>query len=239
MEIKEAHMFKIRRSQERGSADHGWLQARHSFSFGSYYDPRYMGFKSLRVINEDKIQGGTGFGAHPHSDMEIITYIVQGALEHQDSMGNRAVIVPGEVQHMSAGSGVTHSEFNEKTDSETHLLQIWIMPNKFGTKPGYGQKSFEKQLSTGKLVKVASPDGSDGSLAIQQNACLYIARPKALDQLSFEISKSHGVWIQVVSGEIEVLDQTLKAGDAIQIENETSLYIHSKVQSEFLLFDLA
>lgn len=231
-------MFKIRRSHERGSGDHGWLRSKHSFSFANYYDPKNMGFRDLRVINEDYIKGGMGFGAHPHRDMEIITYVVKGALEHQDSMGNRSTILPGEVQHMSAASGVVHSEYNKLPEDEVHLLQIWIMPNRNGGEPGYGQKSFETELNTGRLVVVASPDGREGSIPIRQDAQLMVARPKAGASYEWKVPAGRAAWVQVIKGELSIGGETLNPGDALSTETAETLTISAKTASEFLLFDL-
>ncbi len=236
-------MFVVRRSNERGDANHGWLKSRHTFSFAGYYDPKHMGFKSLRVINEDRIAGGTGFGAHPHRDMEIISYVVKGALEHKDSMGTKAIIRPGEVQRMSAGSGITHSEQNHESNSETHFFQIWIMPKTEGGAPGYGQKSFEDQLTPGKLVLVASEDSRDGSIGIRQDADLYVSRLSKDDVVDFNMRAGRGVWIQVVKGQIAVAQMPgaseLSQGDAVAVTGESKLTIRANEASEFLLFDLA
>ena len=172
-------MFTIRKSEERGGADHGWLKAKHSFSFAGYYDQRFMGFRDLRVINEDQVAAGGGFPTHGHSDMEIITYVTQGKLEHKDSMGTVASIMPGEVQRMSAGTGVRHSEYNAHPTEDLKLFQIWIMPSRRGLEPGYEQKSFDRELANGDLVLVVSPDGKNGSMRMNQDANLYIARPKS------------------------------------------------------------
>lgn len=232
-------MLQLRKSTERGLGDHGWLKSRHSFSFADYYDPSNMGFRSLRVINEDRIEGGTGFGAHPHHDMEIISYVVKGALTHEDSMGNKTVIRPGEVQRMSAGSGVVHAEKNESSDDETHFFQIWIQPNSRGGVPGYGQRSFENELNTKKLVLVVSGDARNGSIGIKQDADLYLSRPKAGDVVDFDLRKGRGAWIQVVRGKIEVNGKTLNAGDGLASSDETRLSIRAEEASEFMLFDLA
>jgi len=230
--------MKLKKSNTRGKGDHGWLKSQHSFSFANYYDPQNMGFRDLRVINEDYIAGGMGFGAHPHRDMEIITYVVKGALQHEDSMGNKSVIRPGEVQHMSAASGVVHSEYNKEPSEEVHLLQIWIMPNKTGGKPGYGQKSFDDVLASGNLVLVASPDGRDGSIPIRQDANLFVARPKAGASFEWKVPQGRAAWVQVVKGELAVNGQVAQAGDAISTEDAESLKLEAKTDSEFLLFDL-
>jgi redox-sensitive bicupin YhaK (pirin superfamily) len=232
-------MLQVRRSDERGLAHHGWLKSRHSFSFADYYDSKFMGFKSLRVINEDRISGGSGFGKHPHRDMEIISYVVKGALEHQDTMGNLAVIRPGEVQKLSAGTGMMHSEHNKSENYETHFFQIWITPNKLGLPPSYGQKSFEKQLESEKIVLVVSQDGRDGSIAIQQDADIHLSKLKALDQLEFKVRKNRGVWIQVIDGKLQLGEIVLKAGDAAAVDNEEILKIKALDASEIMLFDLA
>ncbi len=229
--------MQLKRSVDRGAADHGWLKSHHSFSFADYYDPSSMGFRSLRVINEDHVATGKGFGMHPHRDMEIITYVVKGSLEHQDSMGNKAAILPGEVQYMSAGTGVMHSEYS-KEGGDTHLLQIWIQPNARGGTPRYGQKSFEADLNSKKLVLVVSSDAREGSIGIKQDADIYASRPKAGDSIEFDVRKGRGVWIQVVKGQLSVNGKQLAAGDAIAFELEPKLKIEAKQASEFLLFDL-
>jgi len=228
----------VRKSNERGLAEHGWLKSRHTFSFAEYYDPKFMGFGPLRVINEDRIRGGTGFDTHPHRDMEIISYVISGALEHRDSMGNVAVIRPGEVQRMSAGTGVKHSEYNEKEGEETHFFQIWIMPDKQGVEPGYGQKDFEKQLNSQKLVKVISPDGADGSISIHQNANMYISRLKKSDSLDFEVKSDRKLWIQLVKGSVRVNDQEISTGDAVAASDIGNAKITASEDSEMILFDL-
>lgn len=232
-------MQVLRKSNERGGADHGWLKAKHSFSFAGYYDPAHMGFRSLRVINEDRIAGGRGFGAHPHSDMEIITFIVKGELEHRDSMGNRATIRPGEVQHMSAGTGVVHSEYNPNPDVETHLLQIWIETNKEGAEPLYGQRSFDAQLTNEKLVLVVSPDGRDGSIPIRQDVDIRLGRFKTGDSVDLPVRAGRGVWVQLVKGDLTVNGQTLKAGDGLALEQVPGVSLKADSEAEFLFFDLA
>lgn len=232
-------MLTIRKSEERGMANHGWLKSRHTFSFAGYYDPKHMGFRKLRVINEDTIAGGTGFDSHPHKDMEIISYVVKGALEHQDSMGTKAIIQPGEVQRMSAASGVVHSEYNAQKNEETHFFQIWITPNTTGGAPGYGQKSFEHDLNTKKLVLVVSNDARDGSIGIKQDADMYISRLKKGDELVFSVGANRGVWIQVVRGSLELNGRQLKSGDAASSETAEELKFSASEDAEFILFDIA
>jgi redox-sensitive bicupin YhaK (pirin superfamily) len=232
-------MFIIRKSAERGLADHGWLKSRHTFSFSSYFDPQHMGFRTLRVINEDRIAGGTGFGTHSHHDMEIISYVVKGGLKHKDSMGNQAIILPGEVQRLSAGTGITHSEHNNLPDSETHFFQIWIEPYEKGKAPGYGQKTFEAALDSGKLVLVISPDGRSGSIDIRQDVDLYISRLGDGETIDFVCRPGRGLWIQVVRGQLGVNDILLAAGDGMSAEDEQSVRIQAHGPSEILLFDLA
>ncbi len=231
-------MLSLRKSQDRGHAEHGWLTSHHTFSFAGYHDPRFMGFRSLRVINEDFIKAGQGFGTHPHQDMEIITYVIRGSLSHKDSMGNHSTILPGEVQHMSAGTGVLHSEHSDPS-TDTHLLQVWIMPNRAGVTPRYGQKSFAQQLDSGKMVLVASSDGKEGSLPIHQDAEVYAARPRA--GVSFEYRPRHGqgVWVQVVSGSIVINGNALGPGDALSTPDGEALGFEVQKDGEFLLFDLA
>lgn len=230
---------QVRLSEERGLANHGWLKSRHTFSFAEYYDPEQMGFRSLRVINEDRIEGGTGFGAHPHRDVEIISYVIKGGLKHEDSMGNKTIIKPNEVQRMTAGTGVVHSEYNADPKNETHFFQIWILPKAKGGTPGYGQKSFEKELNSQKLVHVISPDGKDGSIGIHQDADLFISRLKAGDDLEYKLRETRGAWIQVVKGDLTVNGKTVKAGDALRFENAENLQFKAASDSEILLFDLA
>lgn len=228
----------LRRSDQRGFANHGWLQSHHSFSFADYYDPKNMGFRDLRVINEDHIEGGTGFGMHPHRDMEIITYVIRGALEHKDSMGNKETIRPGEVQRMSAGTGVLHSEYNAQADEEVHLLQIWILPKTHGGSPGYEQKSFGKELDTKKMTLVVSQDGREGSIGINQDVDLYISRLRSGDSTEFQLRPNRGVWIQLIKGQLEVSGQTVSAGDAMTFEEAELIQLKSLENSEFMLFDL-
>lgn len=232
-------MITVRSSKDRGYADHGWLKSFHTFSFAEYYDPNHIGFRTLRVINEDRIEGGTGFGAHPHRDMEIISYVIDGALEHEDSTGNKATIRPGEVQRMSAGTGVVHSEHNALEDKETHFFQIWIRPATVGGHPGYAQKSFSDQLDSGQLVLVVSGDGRDGSLPIKQDADLYIARLKKGGGAEFSLGSGRGAWVQMVSGEMLINDTELTTGDGAAVEKLDRLLFQAQADCEFLLFDLA
>lgn len=231
-------MMKIRRSEERGHANHGWLLSKHTFSFASYYDPQHMHFGPLRVINEDRIAGGSGFDQHPHRDMEIISYVLKGALRHQDSMGNKTVIRPGEVQRMSAGTGILHSEYNDSEEEQAHFLQIWVIPNELSLKPGYGQKSFAKDLEEKKLVLVVSQDGREGSLAMHQDADIYISRLKAGETLEFVAKPERGYWLQMIKGEIGLLDEYIKAGDGAALTGESLLSLRAKQDAEVMIFDM-
>ena len=232
-------MIQVRRSEDRGTAERGWLKAKHTFSFSDYYDPEHMGFSVLRVINEDRIKGGSGFGMHGHNDMEIITYIISGELRHEDSMGNSAIIKPGEVQRMSAGTGVRHSEVNPHPENETHLLQIWILPDTQSVEPGYEQKSYEQELATGHPILVASKNGDQGSVRLHQDIKLYAARVKPSYEHDFSIQTDRHAWVQVVRGELEVNgEHKIKAGDGLMASNENLLKIKSLSDSEYLFFDL-
>ena len=235
-------MITLRPAAERGHFDHGWLNTYHTFSFADYHDPRHTHFRGLRVINEDTVQPGGGFGTHPHRDMEIITYIVQGALAHKDSMGTGSTIVPGDVQRMSAGTGVLHSEFNHSRDELVHLLQIWIFPSERGLKPSYEQKRFAAEEKLNRLRLVASPDASDGSVILHSDVRVYGSLLEPGTSVTHALAQGRGAWIQVVSGAIEVNGKRLAAGDGAGIENEPSLTISGRSESgrsEFLLFDLA
>lgn len=231
-------MMRVRLSQERGFADHGWLQGHHSFSFADYYDPAHMGWGNLRVINEDWIAPGAGFGMHPHRDMEIVTYVLQGALTHQDSMGNLATIVPGEVQRMSAGSGVRHSELNQSL-STTHLLQIWIEPRQRGMAPGYEQTAFGSAQKRGRLCPVATPDGREGSVTIQADATLYAGLLDGAESAELVLNPARKAYVQVVSGPLRVNGQVLQTGDAVLLAEESLLRLDQGQQAEVLVFDLA
>lgn len=232
-------MFSIRRSSDRGYADHGWLKSYHTFSFAGYYDPQQMGWGNLRVINEDRIAPGTGFGTHGHRDMEIVSYVISGELAHQDSMGNGASIKPGEVQRMSAGTGVRHSEFNHAKGQTTHFLQIWIEPAKVGIEPGYEQKAFSDELKRARLCLLASPDGRDGSVTIHADALIYGSLLDGSDEVSTRLDPSRLYYLHVVQGEINVNGQALASGDAARFADATELVLSSAVKAEILLFDLA
>ncbi len=232
-------MILIRKSSERGHFDHGWLDTYHTFSFADYYDTKWMGFRSLRVINEDRVQPGEGFGTHPHRDMEIITYVLEGALEHKDSMKNGSVIVPGEVQRMSAGTGVTHSEFNHSKTDPVHLLQIWIVPEKKGIQPGYEQKSIPLEEKKGRLRLIASHDGSEGSVTIHQDASVYASVLGAGDEIQHLLKPGRYAWVQVARGSATVNGQTLKAGDGAAFSEEKEVRLSGVKEAELLLFDLS
>jgi hypothetical protein len=231
-------MITLRRSQERGYADHGWLKSFHSFSFADYHDPAQMGFGPLRVINEDRVAPGTGFGTHGHRDMEIISYVLDGELAHRDSMGNGSVIRPGDVQRMSAGSGVRHSEFNHAQDRTTHFLQIWIEPNVTGIAPSYEEKRFSDADKQGRLRLVASPDGADGSVHIHQDARMYVSRLAPGQSLSAELAAGRLGYLHLVRGALTVNGQRLDGGDAAKVRDESRLAIGAEGDSELLLFDL-
>jgi quercetin 2,3-dioxygenase len=230
-------MMKIRRANERGHAEHGWLDTYHTFSFADYYDPEWMGFRSLRVINDDLVLPENGFGTHPHRDMEIITYILSGSLAHKDSMGNGRVIRPGEVQYMAAGTGVQHSEFNPSSDEAVHLLQIWIQPDRKGATPRYAEKSMAK-AQTGKLHLVTSKTGRDDSLAINQDADLYLAKLEAGNEVAHTLKPGRHAWLHVAEGEVTVNGETLKGGDAAAVSDESRIEVAGNKQSQVLLFDL-
>ncbi|HEY7114581.1 MAG TPA: pirin family protein [Thermoanaerobaculia bacterium] len=233
-------MIQIRRAGERGHFDHGWLDTYHTFSFADYTDPRHMGFRSLRVINEDRVAPGQGFGTHGHRDMEIVSYVLEGALAHEDSMGTGSVIRPGDVQYMSAGTGVRHSEFNASDAEPTHFLQIWMLPDETGYAPRYGQKRFERAAKLGKLRLVVSPDGADGSIAIRQDARLFASVLEPGQSVRLDLAKGRHAWVQVVRGEISVNGQRLAAGDGLAASEETRLdFKAGSGETEFLAFDLA
>lgn len=231
-------MIRLRRSEERGHADHGWLDARHSFSFASYHDPEWMGFRSLRVLNEDVIQAGRGFGTHPHRDMEIVTIVLDGALTHEDSTGSRATLTPGIVQRMSAGTGITHSEMND-SDGPTHLFQTWIVPDRAGHGPRYEDRAFPLEDRHGRLRLVVSPDGRDGSLDVHQDVSIYDAALGPGVEARHALGDGRYAWVQVADGAVAVNGQTLEAGDAAAVTGEKELTFRPADNAEFLLFDLA
>ncbi len=232
-------MNALRKSSERGFADHGWLKSFHTFSFAGYYDPKNMGFGALRVINEDRVAPGQGFGKHPHRDMEIISYVLEGELEHKDSMGTGSVIRPGDVQRMSAGTGVFHSEYNPSPKNSVHFLQIWIEPAELGVKPSYEQKFFAPEDKRGKLRLIASPDGRDGSVKIHQDAYLYAALIDGDEKVVHKLAAGRKAYVHVVRGEVSVNGQPLGSGDALKADNETEVVIDGGDNAEVLLFDLA
>jgi redox-sensitive bicupin YhaK (pirin superfamily) len=230
-------METIRRANERGHAEHGWLDSYHTFSFANYYDPKWMGFRALRVINDDLVMPAMGFGTHPHRDMEIISYVLSGALEHKDSMGNGRIIRPGEVQYMAAGTGIQHSEFNPSNDEAVHFLQIWIQPERKGVKPRYGEKSLVA-APKGQFNLVVSKAGREGSLAINQDADLYLARLEPGNEVSHSLKKARHAWVHVAEGEVAFNGDTLKAGDAVALSNESRVELSATKPSQVLLFDL-
>ena len=233
-------MITIRPSKQRGGGgDHGWLNTRHSFSFDTYYDPRFMGFRSLRVINEDVVQPGHGFPMHPHRDMEIITYVLEGALEHQDSLGTGSVIRPGDGQRMSAGKGIRHSEKNPSLSDPAHLLQIWILPERPGLEPSYEQKAFPEEEKRGKLRLIAAPGGEDDSVTIHQDAKLYVSLLEPGEEVSHQLGKGRHAWLQVAKGTVDLDGNSLTQGDGAAISNEQKLSVKGLESAEILLFDLA
>ena len=230
--------IQLRPARERGQFDHGWLKTAHSFSFADYYDPKFMGFRVLRVINEDFVAAGRGFGMHPHHDMEIVTYVLEGELGHRDSMGNGSVIRPGDVQRMSAGTGVTHSEMNSSKTQRVHLLQIWILPDKQGYQPSYEQKAFTDADRRDKLRVVASPDGRDGSVTIHQNATISASLLSPGKRVEHVLEKNRYAWVQVAKGSVELDGQKLAAGDGAAIRGPGTLPLHGVDDAEVLVFDL-
>jgi redox-sensitive bicupin YhaK (pirin superfamily) len=232
-------VIELRRAAERGHANHGWLDSFHSFSFADYHDPRHMGFGSLRVINEDRIEPGTGFGTHSHRDMEIVSYVLQGALAHKDSMGNGSTIVPGDVQRMSAGTGVRHSEYNHEPSGATHFLQIWIEPAARGIAPGYEQKHFDAAAKRGRLRLVASPDGRDGSVTIHQDAYMYAALIDGGERFTYPLAKGRRAYVHVARGHLTVNGNELGAGDGLKASDVAEIVLERGEQAEVLLFDLA
>lgn len=231
-------MPEVRKSEERGLADHGWLKSRHSFSFAEYYDPRHMGFGPLRVINEDRVAPGRGFGTHGHRDMEIISYVLSGTLAHRDSMGNGSSLRYGDVQRMSAGTGVMHSEYNDSPDQPVHFLQIWIEPNVKGIAPGYEEKHFDPAARRGRLQTIASPDGRDGSLRIHQDAILYASILEGGQALTHVLEEGRIAYLHLIRGSIAVNGIPIDGGDAVRIDDERSVRLSDAADAELLLFDL-
>lgn len=232
-------MLTLRPATARGLADHGWLVSRHSFSFADYYDPAHMGFRALRVINEDRVSPARGFGTHGHRDMEILSYVLEGKLGHEDSLGTGSVIQPGDVQRMSAGTGVRHSEMNPSPDAPVHFLQIWLLPSKNGIAPSYEQKAFTDAEKRGRLRLVASPDGNDGSVLIHTDARLYAGLFDGGESAELELAPGRHAWVQVARGEIELNGQQLREGDGAALSDETRVSLREGRNSEVLVFDLA
>jgi hypothetical protein len=231
-------MITLRRSAERGHADYGWLDTRYTFSFADYYDPDHMGFRALRVINDDRVAGGGGFPSHPHRDMEIVTYVLDGALQHRDSMGTGSIIRPHEVQRMSAGTGVVHSEFNASPDDPLRLLQIWILPEKRGLKPGYEQTTFPEAEKRGRLRLVASPDGAGGSVTIRQDVRLYASLLAPGESVTHRLAPGRHAWLQVARGAVRLNGTEMAEGDGAAVLDEEALTIEGTSPAEILLFDL-
>ncbi|MGE8216675.1 Quercetin 2,3-dioxygenase [compost metagenome] len=231
-------MLQIRKSNTRGHANHGWLDSHHTFSFAGYYDPRYTSFGPLRVINEDRVQGGQGFGTHSHSNMEIISYVLAGALEHKDSMGTGSVLRPGDVQRMSAGSGVSHSEFNHSADEPVHFLQIWLFPDQENITPSYQETHFAPDTKRGQLRLIASRDGREGSLLIHQDTNLYATLLDGNDRVQLPLAPRRGAYVQVVRGQLQVNGISLDTGDALQISDEALVTLENASDAEVLVFDL-
>jgi hypothetical protein len=232
-------MITLRKAEDRGHANHGWLDTYHTFSFANYYDPKHMGFRALRVINEDYVSPTAGFGTHGHRDMEIITYVLEGALEHKDNIGNGSVIQPGEVQRMSAGTGILHSEFNHSETEAVHLLQIWLLPAQNGLSPSYEQRNFSPAKTPGKLHLVAAKDGREGAVTVHQDVDLYAAVLKAGDRLYHTLQPQRHAWVQVARGAITLNGLPLDTSDGAAISNETEVVIEATKEAEILLFDLA
>jgi quercetin 2,3-dioxygenase len=232
-------MLTVRPSEERGAFDHGWLDTKHTFSFADYQDPRHMGFRSLRVINEDVVAPGKGFGTHGHRDMEIITYVLDGALQHRDSMGNGSIIRPGDVQRMTAGTGVTHSEFNPSAGEQVHLLQIWILPERSGLPPGYEQRTFSADERRGRLKLVASRSARDGSLTVHQDADIFAALLSPGQELVHALGPERHAWVQVARGALAVNGTEVAAGDGVALSEEPRVVLRAEQPTEILLFDLA
>jgi redox-sensitive bicupin YhaK (pirin superfamily) len=232
-------MLRVRKATERGHFDHGWLDTYHTFSFGDYYDPAHMGFRSLRVINDDRVQPGLGFGMHGHRDMEIVTYILDGALKHRDSMGNGSILKAGELQRMTAGTGVRHCEFNPSDKEWVHLYQIWLLPQRKGLEPSYEQLAVSEEQMRGRFHMVASPDGAHGSLTIHQDARLFLASLLAGEEVAHEIEPGRAAWLQVLRGRANIRGNEVATGDGVAITDESAISVRAAGSSEVLLFDLA
>jgi redox-sensitive bicupin YhaK (pirin superfamily) len=232
-------MITIRKASERGHADHGWLNTYHTFTFSSYYDPAHMGFRSLRVMNEDRVAAGKGFGTHPHNNMEIVSYVLEGALQHQDSLGNGEVLLPGEFQRITAGAGIAHSEFNPSKDQPTHFYQIWLLPQRNELTPSYEQKRFDDSELHNELRVVASPSGEQGSLTINQDARIYLSKLDAEKTVEFDVKPGRHAWLQVLRGAVALNGQTMNTSDGAAVSNESKLRIHAASKAEVMLFDLA
>jgi quercetin 2,3-dioxygenase len=232
-------MLTLRRSSDRGHFDHGWLNTHHTFSFADYYDPRHTGFRALRVINEDRVQPGQGFGTHGHQDMEIISCVLEGVLQHRDSLGNGSIIRPGELQRMSAGTGVLHSEFNPSDSELVHFYQIWLLPQRRALTPSYEQRAFDDGQQHGKLRLVASPTGQDGSLTIHQDAAVYLSKLDAGQQVTHDLAIGRHAWVQALRGNVNVNGQHLAAGDGLAVSDQPHLAISAAAPAEVMLFDLA
>ena len=231
-------MIRIRKSNERGASNFGWLDSKHSFSFGHYYDPKNMGFGTLRVINEDIVDGGAGFGTHPHDNMEIISYVLEGALEHKDSLGTGSVIRPGDVQRMSAGTGIAHSEFNASESDPVHFLQIWVLPKQRGLTPSYEQKSFPPETRKGRLQLVGASDGRDGAVTIHQDLDLHVANLAKGDAVTHTLAPRRKAWVQVTRGEVTVNGEVVRKGDGAALSDEAEVKIAANDNAEVLLFDI-
>ncbi|MGZ8193142.1 MAG: pirin family protein [Methylobacter sp.] len=232
-------MIAITRSNERGTSNLGWLKSRHTFSFGQYFNPNRMGFESLRVINDDRVAPGTGFGTHPHNNMEIISYVLEGALEHKDSMGNGSTIKPGEVQRLSAGTGISHSEFNHSKNSEVHFLQIWFVPDTVNTEPGYAQQAFDELEKRGRFRLVASKQGRGGSITLHQDVDMSVALIDEGEEIAYAIAPDRTAWVHIARGQVSMNDTDLKAGDGAAINGESLLKFRNAQDAEVILFDMA
>lgn len=232
-------MIQVRKASDRGHANHGWLNTYHTFSFSTYQDPKHVRFRSLRVMNEDWVAAGQGFGTHPHNDMEIVTYVLEGALEHRDSMGNGEVLRPGEFQRMSAGTGITHSEFNPSTTEPTHLYQIWLFPEQKGITPSYEQKRFDESGRLNRLQLVASRDATEGSLLIHQDARIYLSQIQTNKTVTLELNSNRHAWLQVLRGSVTLNGESLQTSDGAAVSDEPKLEIQATTDAEIMLFDLA